>query len=69
MSIINFKMLKIDNANKPIIEEEKIFDATPGKISITIAMIINNTQRTRTNDSLCKNNLQKFLISTFNMYI
>lgn len=61
MSIINFNMLKIDKVNNPIINEEKIPEATPCKISMTIARIINNTQRTRTKDSLCINSLQKIL--------
>lgn len=54
-------MLKIDKENKPIIKEDMILEAKYGKISITIVRIINNTQRTRTKDSLCINNLQKFL--------
>lgn len=54
-------MLKIDRANRPKINEEKILEAILGNISISIVRIISNTHRTRTNESLCINNLQKFL--------
>lgn len=52
MSIINFNMLKIDNANKPKIIEDKMLETILGKIPKNIVSIINSTHKTSTNDNL-----------------
>lgn len=61
MSIISFRMLKIDNVKSPKMMLERGIVNHVGKICIIIVSMINKTERTNTKVSLFIKIVQKFL--------